>query len=215
MTDTTGPRAGYLEAVGVIAPLLRRPEVAERWRTPSALQDFSVAGLSGHLAGQALTVTEILAQPPPADAPIPLLEHYARAAWVHSDIDSDVNVGIREGGEDTAGDDPGALADRVEAAVAEVRSRLPQQPADACVLVPWQGWVLSLDDFLVTRAMEVAVHADDLAFSVGVEPPALSAQAMRPVWGLLTDLAVRRHGQAAVLRALTRRERQPETVTAF
>jgi hypothetical protein len=63
--------------------------------------------------------------------------------------------------------------------------------------------------------MEIAVHSDDLAVSAGVDAPALPAEVLNPVLGLLTELAVRRHGQAAVLRALTRRERAPESITAF
>lgn len=211
----SAPRAGYLEAVGTIAPLLRRAEVLELWRSPSALTDFSVAGLAGHLAGQAFSVHEILAQEPPTEPPIALAEHYARAAWITTGLDSDVNVGIREGGEATAGDDPVRLAERVEAAADQLQTLVPVQSDDCRVLIPWQGWVLTLDDFLITRAMEIAVHSDDLAVSVGVETPSLSTEALQPVFALLTDLAVQRHGHPAVLRALSRQERRPGTIAAF
>ena len=39
------------------------------------------------------------------------------------------------------------------------------------VHIPWQGWSLSTDDFLVTRLMEIVVHSDDLAASVGLPTP--------------------------------------------
>src|SRR6266545_4791594 len=74
---------------------------------------------------------------------------------------------------------------------------------------------LVLEDFLVTRMMEVAVHSDDLAFSVGVPPPELPACVLDPVLALLSSLAVRRHGAPAVLRALSRAERAPATIAAF
>jgi hypothetical protein len=83
------------------------------------------------------------------------------------------------------------------------------------VFLPWAGWSLSLPDFLLTRMMEIAVHSDDLAVSVDVATPALSDDALRPVLGLLSDLAVRRHGAAAVLRALSRAERAPASIAAF
>jgi hypothetical protein len=36
-----------------------------------------------------------------------------------------------------------------------------------------------------------------------------------PVLTLLSGIALRRHGQLAMLRALSRRERAPATITAF
>ena len=64
----------------------------------------------------------------------------------------------------------------------------------------WVSWTLTLDDFLVTRMMEIAVHSDDLALSVGIATPPLQAAVLDPVLTLLTGLAVRRHGPTAVLR---------------
>jgi hypothetical protein len=74
---------------------------------------------------------------------------------------------------------------------------------------------LRLDDFLVTRMMEIAVHSDDLAVSTGVPTPELPAEVLEPVLALLTGLAVRRHGQPAVLRALSRAERAPDRINAL
>ena len=76
-------------------------------------------------------------------------------------------------------------------------------------------WGLRLDDLLVTRMMEIAVHSDDLAVSVGIATPQLPAQVLDPVLKLLADLAVRRHGAVALLRALSRSERAPATISAF
>jgi hypothetical protein len=50
---------------------------------------------------------------------------------------------------------------------------------------------------------------------VGVEAPALPDEVLGPVLGLLTRLAVRRHGQSAVLSALSRAERAPDRINAF
>ena len=62
---------------------------------------------------------------------------------------------------------------------------------------------------------QAAVQPLDLAVSVDVATPALSDDALRPVLGLLSDLAVRRHGAVAVLRALSRAERAPASIAAF
>jgi hypothetical protein len=63
--------------------------------------------------------------------------------------------------------------------------------------------------------MELAVHMDDLAVSVGITAPELSTTAFDPVLTLLTRLAARRHGQAALLRALARAERAPAVINAL
>jgi hypothetical protein len=74
---------------------------------------------------------------------------------------------------------------------------------------------MMLDDMLVTRMMELAVHSDDLAVSVGIDTPVLPPSAVEVVIDLLSRLAVRRHGPTAVLRALSRAERAPDTIAAF
>jgi len=79
----------------------------------------------------------------------------------------------------------------------------------------WGPWSLRLDDLLITRMMELAVHADDLAVSVGIPTPELPRSAVDTVVDLLSRLAVRRHGATAVLRALSRAERAPATIAAI
>ena len=85
----------------------------------------------------------------------------------------------------------------------------------SAVFMPWVGWALTLDDFLTTRTMELAVHLDDLAVSVGHPAPDLPDAAFEPVLTLLARLAARRHGQAAMLRALARSERAPAAINAI
>jgi hypothetical protein len=69
------------------------------------------------------------------------------------------------------------------------------------------GLVLSLDDYLVTRLIELVVHADDLAASLGTAPPALPPAATQLVITTLVEVARIRPGDAATVRALTRRDR--------
>jgi hypothetical protein len=49
----------------------------------------------------------------------------------------------------------------------------------------------------------------------GISTPPLPAAVLDPVLALLTQVAVRRHGQTAVLRALSRSERAPATISAL
>ncbi|MGN2635213.1 hypothetical protein ACTD5D_03275 [Nocardia takedensis] len=72
-----------------------------------------------------------------------------------------------------------------------------------------------LDDFLLTRLLELVVHSDDLALSADLPTPPLPPHVYEPVLDLLTRLAVTRHGQTAVLRTLARAERAPTTIAAI
>ncbi|QKW54199.1 maleylpyruvate isomerase N-terminal domain-containing protein [Streptomyces buecherae] len=197
------------------ATLLRQPAVLTRWEEPSALAEFSVAGLAGHLAYQVVAVAEALAQPVPKEPVVPLLGHYARVEWIDAGVDEEISVRIRRGGEQAAAGGAEALAARVDAAVVDLSAVLVYATNRPVRIPLWGPWALTLDDLLLTRMMELAVHADDLAVSVGVETPALPPEAADAVIALLSRLAVRRHGVTDVLRALSRAERAPASIAAF
>ncbi|HEV8556438.1 MAG TPA: maleylpyruvate isomerase N-terminal domain-containing protein [Actinophytocola sp.] len=210
-----GVREDYLAVARAAEGLLEEPAVAAAWGEPSALAEMSVRGLAGHLAYQVLIVRQVLGEPEPVEETITLLEHYGRVRWIGAPLDDEFNVGVRRGGEAEAADGPGGLAARVGAAVGELAGRLESEPERAVRIPLWGAWSLSLNDLLVTRMMELAVHSDDLAVSVGVATPELPESAVERVVDLLSRIAVRRHGATAVLRALSRAERAPATIAAF
>ena len=205
----------FLAAVDSVVDLLGRPEVAERWESPSALAEWSVGGLAGHLADQAILTVARLEDDPDPEEPITLDEHYRRAVWVTAEIDDEVSVDIREDGDLAAAEGRDALLRRVLTARARLAELLAATAPDRVVSIPWQGWAVRRDDFLVSRMMEVTVHSDDLAASVEIDAPPLPDAVLGPVLGLLTRLAVRRHGQSAVVAALARAERTPAAINAF
>ncbi len=209
----------FPEVARVAADLIRHPEVARRWDDESACAGMSVGGLANHLAGQAANVVLLLAAPPHDADPIAALEHYRRAAWVHTGLDDEANVEVRTSADAYAASGPDDLLDRVDhdldvlpGVLAPVLdgSRTPDS-----VLVPWQGWALSSAGFVLTRTMEVLVHSDDLAASIGVDTPRFPDEAADAVLGLLASVAAERHGQVAVLRALSRPQRSTGPVSAF
>lgn len=206
-------------AARAAAELATSAAVADRWEQESACAGMTVGGLAHHLVGQAGTTVRLLGEPPRADPPIALLEHYRRAAWVREDHDGEANTGIRAGSDDLARTGPDALADASEAILAALPGALAPVLAGErdpdTVHIPWQGWSLATPDFLVTRLMEIVVHSDDLAASVGAEPPTWAPEVLAPVLGLLTGVAVERHGQDALVRALSRPQRAPSSVSAF
>jgi hypothetical protein len=208
-------RQAYLQAAASAADLLAAPEVAAAWAAPSALRGFTVGGLAAHLAGQVLFVAGTVTGPAPEQETVTLPGHYAKVTWLAAPLDEETNMVILRNGESGAAAGPAAVVEAVDAALRELPGLLAAQPEDKVVRPPAGPWGLTLDDFLVTRMMEIAVHNDDLAVSVGVPAPELPAEVLDPVLALLTSLAVRRHGAVPVLRALSRRERAPETITAF
>ncbi len=207
--------AAYLVAVASVREILARDEVADAWEAPSALPEWSVAGLAGHLAGQAFSGVTLIEAEPSDLAPIGLEEHYERVSWIGADVDAEVSVGIRSGGDQNASAGRDVLLARLAEARERLATLLEETSPDRPVLVPWQGWALRRDDFLVMRMMEIVVHSDDLAASVGIVAPALPHEVLDPVLTLLTRLAVTRHGQSAVVAALTRAERAPGAINAF
>ena len=207
-------REAFVDAARAAHSLLVDPAVAARWSEPSACEGFTVGGLAAHLATQILKVPDVLAGASGGE-PKTLLGHYSSVAWVGADLESDINVGIRDGGEALAGEGSQALAGQVADVTEKLSALLAAEPADRVVVLPWVGWSLTLDDYLTTRMMEIAVHRDDLAVSVGVEVDDLPEAVFGPVLDLLARLAARRHGQTALLRALARAERAPDRVNAL
>ena len=202
-------------AARIVADLVGRPEVGEHWDDESACAGMTVGGLANHLGDQAVLAVRLLEAGPAQQNAIPLDEHYARAAWVREDLEGETNIAIREGSDEQARDGQRALQERVGAAVDRIPGVMESVVPDLPVLIPWQGWALTARDLLTTRMMEMLVHGDDLAASVGVETPEFPSEVVDRVLGLLTRVAVRRHGQTAVVRALSRPQRAPASVSAF
>lgn len=210
-------RQTVIHATDLVEHLAARPEVASAWTDESSCAGMTVGGLTRHLTSQSVNVVALLdraAGTQGRDAEtIPLLEHYARAAWLREDLDGETNQTIRAASDEQATEGPDAALAVLAAARAGLASALEQAPETT--YIPWQGWRLATDDFLVTRLMETVVHSDDLAASVGLPSPDFGSAVLDPVLRLLSALAVRRHGQDAIIRALSRPQRAPGVISAF
>ena len=205
----------FSQPARIVADLVRRPEVADRWDLESACAGMTVGGLANHLGDQVVLAVRLLAAGPAEEGAITLDEHYRRAAWVREDLDGATNIAIREGSDEQARAGQGTLIERVDAQVIRIPGVMQSVRPDTPVRIPWQGWAVTAHDLLTTRMMEMVVHADDLAASIGVETPEFPDEVAERVLGLLTRVAVRRHGQAALVRALSRPQRAPASVSAF
>jgi hypothetical protein len=206
-------RTPFADAVAVATRLVLRPEVADRWASESACPDMSVGALARHLVSEWFNAERLL-RAPAGDPPITVWEHYQRAAWVNGGPDDEANVGIRRGSEEYAAEGPEAMRTLIGTLTPALREVLAAG-REGSARIPWQGWSLTEHDLLLTRLMEIVVHSDDLAASVGLEPPEFPAEVVVPVLDLLTGLALRRHGATALVRTLTRPQRAPGSISAF
>ena len=200
MNDT---RAALVEAYGAVAPLLSSAELRAKWETESSLQAFSVKGLAGHLVRQGEGVVTYLDDPEPFDDPVPAGAYYTS---VLAGMDADAHAQVRERGEAMAGEGPDALVTRHALAAKRLEAALVGSPPDRLVRV-FRGVVMRIDDYVITRLVEILVHADDLAVSLGVPRPSFAGTAIELAIGHLVDVARLQHDDFAVLIALTRRER--------
>jgi len=162
------------------------------WRTPSVLPGWTVAELAQHLATSLRTLHMTLADPSP-NRPIGIERYVSGYAGAAAEI---LQRDLRA----TAGRDPadilaGMYAERDAAAAA-----VAEPPPARAVTAP-RGPV-SPADWLVTRAIELVVHADDLSRSVpGREPVELDRTALRLVTQACADIiAARAPGRSLGLR---------------
>lgn len=200
------------EAAGT---LLRAPEITARWDEPSALAEYRVSGLAGHLVkGGVLRILDWLDEPVRDGLPqVDAVAFYTGALHPDMPLDDPVNANIRAASAKTAEDGPAALADLYDASIAELRTGLADLPPDR--LMSAIRVTIPLDQWLLTRMVELAVHADDLAVSLDLPTPELPPVAADLVLTTLVRLATAHHGTIAVLRALSRRERSTEPICAF
>jgi hypothetical protein len=208
-------RDDFLTTARIALGLLRHQRVTENWDKPSALPEFGVSGLAGHLAYQALPLPSMITAPVGDEPVVTLMEHYERAKWTDLDVDSEFHTRIRAGGEKIAEEGQQGLCDRFEETIAELGKALPGLENRPVRMPHWGPWAVPLDEYLVSRLMEFVVHCDDLAVSVGVDTPEFPRQVNETVIDLLTRMALNKHSAIDIVRALSRKERAPQDITAF
>lgn len=187
--------------------LLERGELAEHWADQSVLPEFSVAALAGHLLRGMTTTEQYLDGPEPPGPGISAASYFhTLMSPAGTDLDHAVHVAVRARGAEAATGGPAALAREARAVSERLSSRLAGTPPTRRLRVAG-GLVLTVEEYLRTRVVELVVHADDLAASIGagLEPPRAATAAV--AIDVLVQVARLRHGDMAVLRALTRRER--------
>ena len=181
------------------------PEVKAGWDEASALERWKVSGLTGHLVRATTSVEAYLdAEQAPEGEAISPARYYELI--LDRDLESTLNVAVRSRGDEMAAEGLAPLLSLWDGTLARLEDRLDYETASRRVRV-FDDLVLKLDDYLVTRILEMLVHADDVAVSTGAALPEFPTAAYDLVIGALVDVARLHRGDLAVLRALARRER--------
>jgi uncharacterized protein (TIGR03083 family) len=201
----------FLATAATVSTLLHSPLVSDKWDEVSVLPEFTVGALAGHLARAVFTTEAYLGAEMPADATMTDAVGYL---GMLNRLTPQDNQQIVDRGAVDAGTGQDDLVARYDAAVARLTAVLPGLPEDRPMPMR-AGLVLPLRDCLATRLVELLVHADDLAISLGGPTPTFDDEAADAVVTLLARFARHRHGTPALLRAFTRAERAPGSIAAF
>lgn len=203
--SSTSTRNAFLDAVSAAGRVLRHPAVERRWEEASCLPEWSVRGLAGHLVRGPGQVETYLGDPEPDGETVSAAAYFAIVVDT-DDISAPVHRSIRERGEERAARGHAALVADLDGVAARLAHALPAVPEGRRVRVAGD-LALDIDEYLCTRIVELALHVDDLAVSVGLDTPPLGPAVGDVAIATLVGVGRLRHGDGAVLRALARRER--------
>lgn len=195
----------FLRAADSARTLLDHPDLAAHWDGPSSLEAMTTAELCGHLTRAVKLVSSYLDQPgtqPPVDAPGYFLSFQSP---VPPDLGSDSATAIRSRGGEAAAGGLEVLRQTWDEARQSLSQRLALE--DGRRLLAVLGSTMSVDDYLVTRTVELVIHADDLAAGLGAPTPEFDDEVLQVVVSCLWDIARRRSQPMDIIRAMARVER--------
>lgn len=204
----------FLGAAERAEMVVNRPEIAERWNEPSALDGHTIGSLAAHLARSLFTVQRYLEAPAGSGAPTAAAGYLVTVLGDADPMDSDLHRGVRERARDEASAGHAELCARFARARHDLAETLPACDLTQLITV-LDGIVLPLGEYLQSRIVELVIHLDDLCVSVGVEPPDDLDAAFDIAAAVLVQVAVRRTGPWATLLSLARRERHPSAIRAL
>lgn len=206
----------FREAADAFGEVLDRPEVNESWTEGSAIDGYTVGAVVGHVNAAIGWLEALLDALPPADLrPMRLGSYYrgmkrepggGAAPHPAHDVVRELSEGAARRGCEANREKFRSLVERL---VARLEGESGERLLDLRPMVPA---AIRLGDFLRTRVVELVVHADDLAASIGVEPVPPSEDSATVAIGVMTAVARMAHGDLAVVRALARRERESAAV---
>lgn len=203
-SESTNVRDLVVQSVQSLAALLERPEIAERWDEPSALAGMTIGALAAHSVRAAGATLAYLDRTDPEERPDG--DVLSPITYFHFAVDSPIHDRIKEVSADESRLGPADTATKCRTLASELRERLALEPADRLVHA-LEGRMITLDDFCRTRLIEVLTHLDDLAASLGEDPPPVPRESLGIIIDIELGIARHVHGDWNVIRSLSRAER--------
>jgi len=198
----------FFEATSSVADLIASPAVGCHWGESSCLEGFTVGGLAGHIVRSVQALMDLLERPLPEGArEVTPAEFFGVNKPKGPVLDDRIAKFIVEDGEDRAESGQGIVAETFRELVRradEVLRDLTAMTIIPTIRIP--DGITSLGIYLTTRIVELVVHGDDLASSVGIDwQPPFAAGVL--AIGMLVQIASDQSGAVEVLRVLARTER--------
>ena len=203
-------RDAFLATAAEARGLIASRATGAKWTEPSALDGLEVGALAGHLARAAFVVVDYLdaSDPDLGSDGTELLtaDQYFERVVPPVEMAQELHAGVRARAAQVASAGQAALLARLDSTLNDLDERFATEPAARAMKVAG-GLVLSLDEYLVTRLVELVVHCDDLATSIGADTPGFDPLTMACVIGCMLAMVRARHGDIAVVRGFARGER--------
>lgn len=193
----------FLAGAAAVRTAVASQAAAAAWDQPSVLEEQTVGGLAGHLARTGGWIVPEYLDAGPPDGPIEFDDAGDYYARLMEQVDDDGHRAIRERGAALAARGQAALVAELDAGLAGLPARLAALDDEATVAA-YAGMAMRVRDYLVTRIVEQVVHLDDLARSLGVPGWPVPPAGVDLALAVGIDVARRRRGDTAVLRAVYR-----------
>jgi uncharacterized protein (TIGR03083 family) len=208
--------AAFAESGARAYAVLGTDAVAAAWDADSILPEMTVGDVAGHLLAVLIMFDRRYDVPtPPGATPVDPVGGYASVRLADpSDLERAPFRVPREGGRHVAARGHAAVVEQFGATLARLDRRLHDDGPDRAILVGDGTVPMTLRAFTTTRLVELVVHADDLAESVGATIPPPSADAAAIVIEHLVSSVRHRVGDGRTIRALVGRD-DPDTLRAL
>ena len=200
-------RGAWLECAKVCVYLVADDRVGARWEAPSCLPGMTVGEVAGHLSHSGVFIVEeaLARTPKPAGTALSASRLLSGAPLDANDPKHD---GVRDVAASQSEKGQTDLVARLRSSVQRIEPEIMRWDIDAIVAFPWGAGVpTTMRELLRSRIVELAVHLDDLAVSVGIDDLTLSSTTVVLACEVGVAIDVERYGATEVLRALFRRDR--------
>jgi Mycothiol maleylpyruvate isomerase N-terminal domain len=199
--------------------LASQPEVAAHWKEPSALERMSVGAVAAHGLGILEQILGDCERPEPATPRFLGIVEYTRAARLdkREDLDSKGHEMLIGGAETRAAAGPEAILAHAAGWLEELKWMLPAMDPNKHVYLPRMPPMAGpLAMMVANRTVELVVHMDDLAVSVGLPTPPITPQAGAMALTVLLSVARKMNTDLEVIRVMARAERaKPDAARAI